>query len=77
MKVEQRIALLQTEQKISKQVQDAHQKVLHTEQVALKAESIVQGVATVLPQHRQVLDVLQQKIAITEEKAKFAEDITA
>ena len=51
--------------------------MLQIEQVALKAESIVLGVAVVLPQHQQVLDVLQQKIALTEEKAKFAKDVVA
>ena len=47
------------------------------ELVAKKAETEVQGVAAVLPQHWQDLELLQLKVAAIESKAKSAEEIAA
>ena len=61
---------MQAEQKMQKQVQS-------TELVVEKAESDIQSVAAVLPQHRQYMEVLEQKVTATEEKAKIAETVVA
>ena len=69
-KLQQQAALIQAEQKMQRQVQSVELGVK-------KAESDIQNVAAVLPQHRQYMEVLEQKVTATKKKAKTAETVVA